>query len=254
MTNDHEKHDKEAKERILKDVVEFGCHLALLQPDNYLPGFAYSIGLFKNFNQPEVICFGLHTNVMGAILNHARDLIKRGEILRPGKLYSGFLEGYDVQFLEVNKEFYPNYVGYACWFYGLTFDFPMLQLVWPDKQHKFSWDKDFNEHWKFKQPLLDRSIDFKFYEERNLCVYTTKQAFEGAPILYVYHNDDGAWQFHTSSEPELKDARLVCMEEITKLDPTVNEIYHLQLGWHAWRDTRVDEWQFEPDTNEPEDA
>jgi hypothetical protein len=37
MTNDHEMHDMEAKERILKDVVEFGCHLALLEPDNYLP-------------------------------------------------------------------------------------------------------------------------------------------------------------------------------------------------------------------------
>jgi hypothetical protein len=93
--------------------------------------------------------------------------------------------------------------------------------------------------------LLDRNTDFKFYEERNLGVYTTRQAFEGDPILYIYHNEDGDWQFHTTSEPNLDDAKLVCLEQITKLDPTINEIYHLQLGWRAWRNTQGDDWQYE---------
>jgi hypothetical protein len=182
---------------------------------------------------------------MAAILNHARDLIKNGEILAPNKLYSGFLEGYKIQFLEVDKDYYPNYVGYAGWFYDMTFDFPLLQLVWPDKQHNFPWDKGFNPDWIFKQPLLDRNLDFKFYEERNLGVYTTKQALNGDPILHIYHNEDGDWQFHTSLEPNLDDAMLVCLEEITKLDPTINELYHLQFGWRAWRDNKEDEWKYE---------
>ena len=86
MTNDHEKHDIEAKERILKDVEEFGCHLALLESDNYLPGFAYSIGFYKKFGHPDIICFGLSPNVLGAVLNHARDLVKQGEAQTPGKM------------------------------------------------------------------------------------------------------------------------------------------------------------------------
>jgi hypothetical protein len=248
MTIDHSQHDKETKARIIADIEQYGCHLALLEPDNYLPAFAYSIGLFKKFKHPDIICFGLQIEVLGAVLNQARDLVKLGERLIPGRLYAEFLEGYSVQFLEVDKAYYQNYVGYGAWFYDRSFDFPLLQLVWPDKQHHFPWEKDFNPDWKFKQPLLDRNTDFKFYEERNVGVYTTKQAFAGEPILYVYHNTNGDWQFHTSLEPDLKDAMLVCLEEITKLDPSINEIYHLQYGWWAWRDSIEEDWQYEENT------
>jgi len=37
------------------------------------------------------------------------------------------------------------------------------------------------------------------------------------------------------------------LEEITKLDPSINEIYHLQYGWRAWRSSRYDEWQYGED-------
>jgi len=247
MTDEHSQHDKESKQAIIDDIEQYGCHLALLEPDNYLPGFVYSIGLYKKFGHPELICFGLKTEVMGSILNHACDLVKSGEVLTINKLYPGFLEGYDIQFIKVDREYYPNYVGYAGWFYDTTFDFPLLQLVWPDKHHHFPWDKDFQDDWKFKQPLLDRNTDFKFYEERNLGVYTTKNAFKGEPILYVYHNNDGDWQFHTSLEPDLGDAMIVCLDEIIKLDPTINEIYHLQYGWRAWRESKEDDWSYEED-------
>lgn len=245
MTHDHSQHDRETKQTILHNIKKYGCHLALHEADNYLPAFVYTIGLFKKFKHPELICFGLKTDVMAIILNHACDLIKKGETFTTNKLYPGFLEGYNIQFLPVDKDYYPNYVGYGSWFYNRTFDFPLLQLVWPDMQHIFPWEKDFNPDWKFRQPLLDRNTDFKFYEERRLGVYTTSQAFNGDPILYVYHNENGDWQFHTSLEPNIEDAKLVCLEEITKLDPTINELYHLQYGWWAWRDRKDAEWKYE---------
>jgi hypothetical protein len=179
MSNDHSQHDIEAKKAIQDNIDNYGCHLTLLEGDNYLPDFVYSIGLYKKYNYPEIICFGLKTEVMARIVNHACDLIKKGEVFSTAKLYSGFLEGYQIKFLKVDEEYYKNYVGYAGWFYDMSFDFPLLQLVWPDKQHNFPWDKDFNIDWKFKQPLLDRDTDFKFYEERNAGVYTTNQAFDG---------------------------------------------------------------------------
>jgi hypothetical protein len=247
MTADHIQHDLEARQTILKNIEKYGCHLVLIEADNYLPGFVYSIGLYKNYGHPEIICFGLKTEVMSTIINHACDLIKAGEVLSAGKEYDSFLEGYKIQFLAVEKAFYPDYLGYASWFYERTWDFPVIQLVWPDKEHLFPWQESFNPNWKFKQPLLDRNTDFKFYEERNLGVYTTKQAFEGDPILYVYHNEDGDWQFHTSLTPNIADAKLVCLEEITKLDPSINNIHYLQYGWWAWRDSPQDEWQYAED-------
>ena len=187
---------------------------------------------------------------MNAMLNHACELIKQGITFEPNKPYQGFLKDYEIQFLKVTESFYADYVGYAGWFYDNSFDFPLLQIVWPDKQHKFPWDNDFNPKWRFRQPLLDRNTDFKFYEERSLGVYTTKQAFEGNPILFVYHDENGDWQFHTSSSPNPEDAKLVCLEEITKLDPTINEIYHLQCGWRAWRESPNSDWQCAEDANE----
>ncbi|MCW3463036.1 DUF4262 domain-containing protein [Chitinophaga nivalis] len=254
MTDDHDhhQHDLAAKQIILDDVAQYGCHLALLPADNYLPAFAYSIGLYKTFGHPELICFGLSTNVMAAILNHARDLIKNGERLHTDTLYDGFLTGYNIRFLEVDKAHYADYVGYGGWFYDGSFDFPLLQVIWPDKQHHFPWDKDFNPDWKFKQPLLDRNTDFKFYEERNIGVYVTSQAFKGDPILYVYHDEEGDWQFLTSETPDANDVKLVCLEEITRLDPGINHLFHLQYGWRAWRNTAGDAWQYAADTMEAE--
>ncbi|BAV08334.1 protein of unknown function [Filimonas lacunae] len=250
MSHEHAKGDQEERQDILDNIEQYGCHLALLEPDNYLPGFAYSIGLFKRFAHPEIICFGLTTEVMSSVLNHACELIKKGETLVAGKLYPGFLDGYDVQFIEVDKSYYPDYVGYAGWFYDNSFDFPLLQLVWPDKASHFPWENDFNAEWKFIQPLLDRNTDFKFYEERNLGVYTTKQVLAGEPVLYVYHDADGDWQFHAVAEPDMNDAKLVCLEELVKMDTSINEIFHLQLGWRAWRDTKEDDWQYDEDGEE----
>ena len=240
------KQEAEDNIEIVNDNIEkYGCHLTLIEEDNYLPAFVYSIGLFKKFGHPEIICFGLKTDVLASIINHACDRIKNGETFTTNKLYRGFLKDYNIQFLLVKKEYYQNYVGYAGWFYDHTFDFPLLQVVWTDKQHNFPWDKDFNAEWIYKQPLLDRNIDFKFYEERNLGVITTKQAFIGETILFVYHSEDGNWEFHTSLERNLQNTMVVALEQITKLDPTINEIYYLQFGWRAWRDNKEGEWKCE---------
>ena len=250
MTIDTRQEAEDNIKVINENIENYGCHLTLVEADNYLPAFVYSIGLFKKFGHPEIICFGLNNNVAASIINHACGLIEGGETLTTGKPYRGFLEGFPIQFIQVDKEYYHNYVGYAGWFYNKTFNFPLLQLVWTDKQNNFPWDKDFNPNWKFKQPLLDRNTDFKFYEERNLAVFTTKQIFNGDPILYVYHNADGDWQFHTSLEPDLSNSMIVALEQITKLDPTINEIYYLQFGWRAWRDNKEGEWITEEDPDD----
>jgi hypothetical protein len=143
MKGDHKQHDAEARKEILTNIEKFDCHLTLIEADNYLPAFVYSIGLYKKFKHPEIICFGLKTEVMAGIINHARDMVKAGKTFSPNKPYTGFLEGYAIQFVRVDKEHYADYLGYAGWFYDNTFDFPALQLVWPDKENNFPWDERF---------------------------------------------------------------------------------------------------------------
>jgi len=65
---------------------------------------------------------------------------------------------------------------------------------------------------------------------------------------YVCHDaDDGAWQFHPQSGPtEEKDASIVALETICKLDPGILELADLPFGWCAWREKQSAEWQRAP--------
>ncbi len=240
----HDNHNDEARKKVSSDIEQYGCHIIYVLETDYLPGFAYTIGLHENYGAPEIICFGLKNSVLGAVLNDACKLIKNGKQFATGEDYDAFLEGYDVQFLTVNKAFYKDYLGYGLWYKGGD-DFPVQQIVWPDKQRHFPWDKGFNPDWKFKQPLLDLNTDFKFYEERDTAVFTTREVLDGSPVLFVYHNEDGDWQFHSEQYPKIEDGKILAFDQITKIDPLLNGLFDLGLGWRAWRDATGGDWQRE---------
>ncbi|MEC7755367.1 MAG: DUF4262 domain-containing protein [Bacteroidota bacterium] len=231
------------KKQIISDIQEHGVHIAYVDTDGYTPRFGYSIGLYKEFNHPELIIIGLPPESIGVIINEVKSEIEKGTIYIEDVRYTGFLCGYPIQFVRVSPSYYQDYVGFAGWYNDSSFDFPLLQVVWPDKEHHFPWDDDFNPRLKFQQPLLDRNEDFKFLEERNLGVYTTSDVLEGALIRFVYHNADGDWQFHSGNKPNLEQARLVCLNELVKLDPSLNEIYYLNYGEWAERSTAGSEWK-----------
>ncbi|MCB0649426.1 MAG: DUF4262 domain-containing protein [Saprospiraceae bacterium] len=240
--SDHYERDQQITASILEDIAAYGVHIAYVESDGYCPGFGYSIGLYKEFNHPEIIVIGLDFESTGAIINNVKDEISNGTRFLEGVNYPGFLVELPIQFIEVEKEHYPDYLGYAGWYNDKSFDFPCLQLVWPDRAGNYPWEADFNEVFKFQQPLLDRNVDFKFLEERTLGVFTTAEVLEGDPIRFVYHNEDGDWQFHSEQDPDLAKAKLVCLEELVQKDKTLNEIYYLNYGESAKRNYIGDEW------------
>ena len=235
---DHKGFDRE---KIINNIEKYDCHVVMVIGD-HLPGFAYSIGLYEKFGHPEIICFGLDLNMMASLINEVRNWIRENGSIEPYSSYPDYLENADVKFIPVDEVFYNDYLNFGINYYNEN-NFPVMQMVWPDKENKFPWEEGFHEPWKFQQPLLDRNIDFKFYEEHNLGVYTTKSAVEGDPVLYVYHDDDGDWQFHTSDDPDLDDAILVSLKEIVKLDSSLNELYDLKPGWNAFRASKSDKWK-----------
>ena len=241
---EHAAHDAEAEEKIASDVAQYGFHIAQVHSDGYSPSFSYTIGLFKTYGHPELICFGLNLDLLHSVLWSGKELLDKHPEPNLSVGYPDFVGDYDVRFLTVDKGWYKDYFGYGFWFNG-TWDFPALQIVWPDKQALFPWEEDFNPDWKSGQPLLDRSLDFKFREERNVAVFTTRQVLEGLPILRVVHEDDGSWQFLCDTTYEEADLKVVTLEEIVKRDPTVNELFQLNYGWHAWRIVEAAEWQTE---------
>ena len=238
---EHTAHDAEAEKKIISDVKQYGFHIAQFHGDGYSPSFSYTIGLFKTYGYPELICFGLNLNLLHSALWSGKELLDKQPAPNQSIGYPDFIGDYDVRFLTVDKSWYKDYFGYGYWFNG-TWDFPALQIVWPDKQALFPWEDDFNPNWKWGQPLLDRSLNFKFREERNVAVFTTRQVLEGLPILRVVHEAEGDWQFLCDTTYDVADLKVVALEEIVKRDPSVNELFQLNYGWHALREAVSEKW------------
>lgn len=255
MEKDHQKHDEEAKQGIVKHIEEYGYSICLFEATDYIPSFAYSIGFFESYGHPEIICFGLPLKVLSAVIHDAHKRIQNGTTLEVHKKYDDFLQDYKVTFLDVTYSHKRDWFGYAQWYYG-TRDFPCMQMVWPDKQHLFPWEKDFNPDWIYKQFLLDRNEDFKFREPRNLGVISSTDFFKHSlDITTVVHDDEGDWWFVTENGASPSATGLYAIESVIKKDLSLNELFNLEYGKKATREKKGDPWvitDFEYDTDEEE--
>lgn len=233
-------HSSEDK-KLFEDIEKYGLHILFVSSSNYLPSFGYTVGLYKTYNHPEIICFGISERATQAVMNNISDLLKSGKKVRLNKTYYDFFHNVQAQFIEVDMSYIQNYFGYDIWLYE-TINFPAIQLVWADRQNNFPWDKNYDTEFKYRQPLLDRNAGFKFREEKNLGIFTTRQWLElNKPILRVVHDYDGNWQFLTGDQlPE--DIRLVCLEEVVQRDTTLNDIFDLDYGECAERESIDDKW------------
>lgn len=228
-------------DKLIEDIQNYGWTVMLIEASEYLPSFAYTVGLWKNYNHPELISFGLTTKTLHSILNVGGELVKDGHRLQVGGNYDDFFENGTAQFIQVDPRSLKDYFGYAIWL-NETSDFPALQLVWTDRNNRYPWDTDFEEEFLYRQPLLDRNADFKFREEKNLAVFTTRQWIEERkPILRVVHDEEGDWQFLTGDQmPE--DIKIVALEQMTLRDPTLNDLFNLDYGESAERSFIGDKW------------
>lgn len=164
------------------------CTLILLA----LPGAEPAI--LKPGDHPEVILVGLPVRVMHQTINVVGEQVRSGQRFGHLDESGDVLKGYNVCFRTVERRHYREYLGYARWFYRGD-DFPALQCVWPDSQHRYPWHPEFNAALAQRQPLLTDDTSWPFHEGRNRAVFTTKPVLDGHPILLVTHDREGDWQF-----------------------------------------------------------
>ncbi|MBC7864095.1 MAG: DUF4262 domain-containing protein [Bacteroidia bacterium] len=234
-------HDCRDAEHTSANIEKHGLSVIIIEATDYLPAFAYSIGLWKTYNHPEIIVFGLTTKTLHTLVNDAAELIKAGNTIETYRDYDEFFEKGNVQFIPVHESNKSDYFGAGINFYNSE-EFAAMQFVWTDRNNKFPWEDNYEKEFKYRQPLLDRNFDFKFREEKNLAVFTTKQHLElNSPIVRVTHDEDGDWQFLTSDYTE-EDARVVGLEEMIKRDKTLNEVFDLDYGESAERESNGRPW------------
>ncbi|MEM1051709.1 MAG: DUF4262 domain-containing protein [Pseudomonadota bacterium] len=148
------------EQRIVANVEKHGCHvMSVFDPDGELPEFTYSIGFPETVGQPEVIIFGLSSDIRHSMVNETLRLCRDGLVLEDGEQVSGLLEGHYCIAREVPScAIDAEHFGSAIWFNrhighgGLARAF---QIVWPGALNGlFPWDKGAGQEVIDAQPAL----------------------------------------------------------------------------------------------------
>lgn len=139
---------------IRRCVADHGWAVQLIPAHGDAPAFAYTVGLFRNYGQAELIVLGLRLALMHSMLNTLGERMKAGETLRPEDRQQGVIAGFDVTLREVRaRASFEEHVGYALWFYERA-PFPLFQVVWPDREGRFPDDPGAGDGLQRQQPLL----------------------------------------------------------------------------------------------------
>ena len=87
-------------------------------------------------------------------------------------------------------------------------------------------------------------MDWPFDQPKNCAVFTVDTVLAGdEPILHVTHDaDDHGWQFLGSSGATMEHAKVVALETIVKLDPSVLLVADMPPGWYAERTSPDEPW------------
>lgn len=139
--------------KVIDDIREFGWHCLHILGEGEHVGYSFTVGLYQSYGHPELIIFGLSSQVAHDILAIAADAAKSGSPLDLTQATDAFVEGYFSCFTEVPKLEYREYVGFARWYYHGN-DFPLYQIVWPSKSGVFPWHPTATPEFRAAQPVI----------------------------------------------------------------------------------------------------
>jgi hypothetical protein len=83
-------------------------------------------------------------------------------------------------------------------------------------------------------------------------VTSTYVTIDRMPVLYVTHEHDPEegpiWQFHCgNNDYDPAVLQLVSLKELLALDPSIEQVAQLPVGFCARRPSAQQQWRFEPD-------
>ncbi len=139
--------------RIMADLAQSGFHVVDVGADGGVADHAYSIGLFRSWDHPEVELFGLAPEVLHAAVSRLGDRIRHGERFEHGDVVDGILDDRALAFRRIVPRHYAAFLSRAVWYHGGA-RFPALQAVWADGDGRFPWDRWFPRELRDAQPVL----------------------------------------------------------------------------------------------------
>lgn len=150
-----------AEQKLVDDVAKYGWHIVMVSSkvgEPELPPFAFTIGLEATFDWPELLVYGLGTDILAAVLNSAVGELKERQT-RPvaGLVLRDVLEGFECRLAPMAERHHREHLGFAYWFArhrGAKPELRCLQLLWPDRNGRFPDEPECGVGVKELQPLL----------------------------------------------------------------------------------------------------
>ena len=143
----------DAGREVLQNIAERKVHVLHIEAHEGTPAFSYTVGLWHNFEQPEVLVFGLEPDVADDLLHTLADACIDGKRFAAGEKHEGLLEGFAVRFLDVPEQKAGELYGGASWAYQNK-PFRGVQLIWPDKERRWPWQEGVRQGFRDMQPML----------------------------------------------------------------------------------------------------
>jgi Domain of unknown function (DUF4262) len=141
MKNGRHQTSRAFADKVSQDVAKFGFSVVTVFGGRDHKGFAYSVGLAQSFHHPEILISGLSGSTASILINDCAERIRNGMRFEDKSMVDGLLKGpYRCEFRKVNGVNKVDRLGIAFAYYK-SFDFDVLQLVWPDMQGRLPWDQ-----------------------------------------------------------------------------------------------------------------
>ena len=141
----------DGEKNFVASIREHGWFRTSVFADEGHTGFSYTTGFWVTLGKPELIVFGLKSEIAHAVLWDVFRDVKSGKDLPIRSRTGDVLGNHDACLFPVGRAHYPEYLGWSRWFYGGD-DFPCIQLVWPDRSGVFPWEPGFDANLADVQP------------------------------------------------------------------------------------------------------
>jgi hypothetical protein len=140
-------------EQTIARIREYGWQVMMIPADDNGPGWAFTIGLWHTHGFPELAMFGLDVHDMKACLNELGRQAVEGRPVEADQVRDEVLENHPVTLKTVDLRWYRAFFGSAIMFYRRP-PFPVLEVVWPDREGLFPWQPESDEPYRALQPQL----------------------------------------------------------------------------------------------------
>lgn len=236
------------------DIDAFGWHVVSVTGS---PQWAYTIGLLHSFGLPELIIFGLRTEVHKFILNGIAEALRDGELTGDDVPVGVGSANLPFRMVSLDDGWKDGFPTFATWLYRFD-EIPIRQVVWTDKEGRFPSDPDFEvslepqpegsspptfpptDRWS----CIDVAQRWPMPDRRGGLVFTTKAIQQHElPVRLVARYDDGDWFFgDLESELTNENVLLLHVEHLLEHDPSLVFTIDLDPGHEAEREGPGSEW------------